>query len=153
MVTNISYSTTKQTINNFTQSIYAIRDKFDTDGTVTNKDRSGRKKTSSTEDNEMLVTLTFQNCSKTSTRRAALELSLPRTSQRRLMAKLHLRPYRPRLLHGLLEDDPDRRLQYCVTIHDMITNKDKNVLNKIVWSDEACFKLSGQVNRHNCVYW
>ena len=58
------------------QSIYAIRDKFDTDGTVKNKDRSGRKKTSSTEDNEMLVALTFQNSPKKSTRRAALELSL-----------------------------------------------------------------------------
>ena len=51
------------------QSIYAIRDKFDTDGTVKNKDRSGRKKTSSTEDNEMLVALTFQNSPKKSTRR------------------------------------------------------------------------------------
>ena len=26
-------------------------------------------------------------------------------------------------------------------------------LNKIVWTDQACFKLSGHVNRHNCVYW
>lgn len=24
---------------------------------------------------------------------------------------------------------------------------------KIVWSDEAQFKLNGRVNRHNCVYW
>lgn len=28
-----------------------------------------------------------------------------------------------------------------------------DILDKIVWSDEATFKLSGSVNRHNCVYW
>ena len=22
-----------------------------------------------------------------------------------------------------------------------------------MWSDEACFKLNGQINRHNCTYW
>ena len=26
-------------------------------------------------------------------------------------------------------------------------------VNIIVWSHEATFKLSGTVNRHNCVYW
>ena len=28
-----------------------------------------------------------------------------------------------------------------------------DLLDIIIWSDEACFKLSGHVNRHNCVYW
>ena len=27
------------------------------------------------------------------------------------------------------------------------------ILDNIVWSDEASFKLSGHINRHNCVYW
>ena len=135
------------------QAIYALRDKFDTDGTVKNKEKSGRKRTTVTEENELVVALTFQQSPRKSTRRAALELSISRTSLRRLMAKLHLRPYRPRLLHGLLEDDPDRRIQCCETMRDMIANEDEDFLNKIVWSDEACFKLSGRVNRHNCVYW
>ena len=26
-------------------------------------------------------------------------------------------------------------------------------MTKIVWSDEAQFKLNGTVKRHNCVYW
>ena len=26
------------------------------------------------------------------------------------------------------------------------------ILDNIVWSDEASFKLSGHINRHNCVY-
>ena len=87
---------------NNSATIYSIRDKFDTDGTVANKKKSGRNKTSSTEENEMLVALTFVNSPKKSTRRASLQLSIPRTSMMRLMRKLKLRPYRPRLLHGLL---------------------------------------------------
>jgi hypothetical protein len=30
---------------------------------------------------------------------------------------------------------------------------ERDLLDKIIWSDEACFKWSGHVNRHNCVYW
>jgi len=74
---------------------------------VANAPKSGRPKTSMTEEHLLTVK------KKKSTRRAAQELSLTRTSLRRLMLKLNLKPYRPRLLHGLLEDDPDRRLQFC----------------------------------------
>ena len=135
------------------QAIYNLRDKFEATGSVRNAPKSGRNKTSTTEDNEMLVALTFINSPKKSTRRAAQELSLPRTSLQRLMKKLNLNPYRPRLLHGLMEDDPDRRLQFCETLRDFIANEEQDILDKIVWSDEASFKLSGHVNRHNCVYW
>ena len=83
-------------------TIYKIRDKFDTDGTVANKKKSGRNKTSSAEKDEILVALTFVISPKKSTRGASLQLSIPRTSLMRLMRKLKLRPYRPRLLHGLL---------------------------------------------------
>ncbi|XP_068207675.1 uncharacterized protein [Palaemon carinicauda] len=27
------------------------------------------------------------------------------------------------------------------------------IAHKIVWSDEATFKLNGTINRHNCTYW
>ena len=83
-------------------TIYKIRDKFDADGTVANKKKSGRNKTSSAEEDEILVALTFVISPKKSTRGASLQLSIPRTSLMRLMRKLKLRPYRPRLLHGLL---------------------------------------------------
>ena len=61
----------------------------------------------------MRVAMTFVSSPKKSTRHAAQELSLLRTSLRRLMRKLNLKPYRPRLLHGLLEDNVDRRLRFC----------------------------------------
>ncbi|UYV65894.1 hypothetical protein LAZ67_3005830 [Cordylochernes scorpioides] len=35
---------------------------------------------------------------------------------------------------------------------EMIRN-DKNLRNRIMWTDEAIFTWNVQVNRHNCVYW
>ena len=65
---------------------------------------------------------------------------------------MNFKPYRPRLVHGLLEDDPDRRLQFCEMMRGQFVGE-VETLDKIIWSDEACFKLSGHVNRHNYVYW
>ena len=70
----------------------------------------------------------------------------------RQIQRLGLKMYRPRLLHGLLEDGPDRRLQFC----EVVRNEERQVngiTDKISLSDEAHFKLSGAVNQHNCVYY
>ena len=75
-----------------------------------------------------------------------------KTSIGRIMAQIGLKPYRPQLIHGLLEDDPDRRLQFSELMLNKI-EEDSGILDEIIWSDEASFKLSGHVNRHNCVYW
>ena len=34
-----------------------------------------------------------------------------------------------------------------------MVNEDEEFVTKIMWSDEAKFKLNRTVNRHNCVYW
>ena len=62
-----------------------------------------------------------------------------------------MKQYIPRLIHGLLEDDSDRRLQFCEQFVSLCENK-PTFLDEIVWTDEATFKLSGH-NRHNCVHW
>jgi hypothetical protein len=69
-----------------------------------------------------------------------------------MMKELGLKPYRPQLLHALNEDDPDRRCEFADTFLNLIA-ADSSFLNRIVWSDEAIFKLNGHVNGHNCVYY
>jgi len=54
--------------------IYRIRDKFDATGSVANAPKSGRPRTSMTEENEMRVAMTFVNSPKNSTRPAAQQL-------------------------------------------------------------------------------
>ncbi|UYV75878.1 hypothetical protein LAZ67_13001645 [Cordylochernes scorpioides] len=52
----------------------------------------------------------------------------------------------------LNDDDPDRRLQFCEWIQEMVI-REPGFMGSIIWSDEAQFKLNGTVNMHNCVYW
>jgi hypothetical protein len=78
--------------------------------------------------------MTFVKQSKKSTRRAAQELSLPRTSLRRLRRKLNFKPYRPKVLHGLLQVDPDRRLQFCEIMRNQISDE-PDLIHTIIWSD------------------
>jgi len=67
------------------------------------------------------------------------------------MRYLGFKMYQPRLLHGLLEDDPDHHLQFCeVVLND--ERQGNGIIDKIMWSNEAHFKLSGAANWHNCFY-
>ena len=113
------------------QTIYHMRDKFETTGSVANAPKSGRPCTTLTQENEMKVALTFINSPKKSTRWASRELGIPRTSLQHLMHRLHLKPYCPRHLHGLLKDDPDRRLQFCEIMCNQLTEQ-PDLLSKIV---------------------
>jgi len=56
------------------------------------------------------------------------------------------------LVQELPKDDFNKRVQFCDLIVEMI-NDDPLFLDNIVFSDEATFELTGNVNRHNCRYW
>ena len=97
-----------------------------------NTPKSGRPRTVTTSENEELVAGAFERSPHKSTRRASAELGIPRRSLGRLMKQLGLRPYRPRLLQHLSEDDPDRRLQFAEVILNEIRENDQ-FLDKIIW--------------------
>ena len=42
-------------------------------------------------------------------------------------------------------------MQFCEWFQQIV-NEDEEFVTKIVWSDEAQFKLNGAVNRHNCEF-
>lgn len=88
-------------------SLYRIRDKFDETGSIMDAPRSGRPVKVCTQKNLQNVAEAYAHSPKKSTRRASSELSISRTSLQRMMSSLDLKHYRPRLIHGLLEDDPD----------------------------------------------
>ena len=89
---------------------------------------------------------------RTSTRRLSLELQLSRSSVQRLLRDSGLKSYRTHLVQGLSEDDFDRRVQCC---EELLQPKadDNEFFEKIIWTDEAQFKLNGSVNHHNTVYY
>lgn len=52
----------------------------------------------------------------------------------------------------LNEDDFDRRVEYCETFLTLLQS-DPDLIHRVIWSDEAIFKLDGNINRHNSTYW
>lgn len=124
--------------------------KFEATGDLNDRKRDGRPATSVNEDTSMTVALTFTENPKQSAKKVSTELDIPRTSLRRIIKKIEFKIWRPRLLHALSEDDPDRRMEFCVNFNDILIP----YLDLIIWTDEANFSLlNGTVNRHNCVYY
>jgi len=100
----------------------------------------------------MLVSQAFTKNPQKSKQRASIELGISRTSLSHLMQCLGLKIYRTRLLHWLLEDDLDHRLQFCeVVLND--ERQGSGITDKITWSDKAHLKISGAINWHTCVYY
>jgi hypothetical protein len=58
-------------------------------------------------------------------------VNLSRTSLRRMMKELCLKPYRLQLLHALNEHDSDRRCEFAETFLNLIA-ADSSFLNRIV---------------------
>ena len=69
-----------------------------------------------------------------------------------ILKELKLKPYIPRLHQKLSECDFDRRVEFCETYRGLVESE-QDLADKITFSYEAKFHLSGAVNRHNCVYW
>ena len=80
------------------------------------------------------------------------EMGIKQTFLRKILMELNMKPYILCLIHGLLEDDPDRRSQFCEHFVSLCEDN-TTFLNQIVWIDEAAFKLLRRVHHHNCVYW
>ncbi|GFY46102.1 uncharacterized protein TNIN_58981 [Trichonephila inaurata madagascariensis] len=128
-------------------TIYCIRDKFETTSPFANAPKSGQPHTTLAQENVMKVALTFESklCKK-STQQASWELGIQRTLLQRLKS------YYPRLSHDLFEVDLDCRLQLCEVMCNQLTEQ-PDLLSKIMWTGEAFFKLSGQVNKHSYLCW
>jgi len=134
-------------------TISRIRDKFEEVGTVGSLQTStGRQRTARSNDNVALVVNAFGDDPKKSVRQAALDLNLSRSTIQRILHEHGIKPYRPTLLHKLNEDDFDRRVEFSEWFLNEI-EADPDFPDKIVWSDEATFKLNGRLNRHNSIYW
>nr|CAI5842874.1 unnamed protein product [Callosobruchus analis] len=111
----------------------------------------GRPRTATSDESSTAVLELFQRSPNKSSRQGARE-SDGVSSVLRILKRGKYRVYIPRLVQQLSDEDPDRRLQFCEWIQEMVI-REPGFMGSIIWSDEAQFKLNGTVNRHNCVYW
>ncbi|XP_018375528.1 PREDICTED: uncharacterized protein LOC108769183 [Trachymyrmex cornetzi] len=117
-------------------------------------DRSGpRARTVRTPENIEAVAQSVRQNPTTSTRRRSQQLSISRTSLRRILHKdLGLFAYKIQMTQELKANDHPLRYQFAVWAIDQLNN-DVDFGRKIIFSDEAHFHLGGYVNKQNCRIW
>lgn len=129
--------------------------KFHENGTVLNlnKGHSGRPSTSTSADNVERVEEFYSDNPRSSLRRASQALDIPVTSLRRIMkTKLKLYPYKIQVFQEITDYDMQMRLKFADTMISRILSRSIRT-NKIWFSDEAHFWLSGYVNKQNYRFW
>jgi hypothetical protein len=134
------------------QTVTDVNRRFNETGSVADLPRSGRPRSSTGEENREKVEAKFTASPGTSIRKAAMQLGISRMGVQRILKEIGVRPFRPTLVQGLLEDDYDRRTEFCETWLEKL-DENPELENLVLWSDESVFKMNGHVNRHNCVYW
>lgn len=118
-------------------------------GSVKDQPRSGRPKTTTSDEVALDVLQTIVETPITPARQISRDLDIPHPSVLRILKQNKFHPYKVHLVQELSEDDFDRRLEYCETVMRKV-DEDPDFIQNIVFSDEATFMLNGNVNRHNC---
>lgn len=126
--------------------------KFRATGSVFNRPKSGRPKSATNEENEVLVLGSVVMKTQQSLREIAIETASSITSAWRILRRHKFHPYGIRLTQELNEADYALRLDFCEEM-EKITRDDPNFLKIVCFTDESTFHLNGYVNRHNCRYW
>lgn len=132
------------------QSILRWYRNFKTTGVLEKRKSTGRPRVSdATVD---AVRQCFVQSPQQSTSQAGRALGMPQQTVWKVLRKrLRFKPYRIHLLQKLRPNDCVKRLQFCNDMQEAMEGD--GFANRLVFSDEATFYLSGKVNRHNIRIW
>jgi len=127
-------------------TITRLCDKLDTHGTIcdVHRGRSRRPLTATSPASSAMFLERFTMSPRKSATQCARETGVSSTSVRRILKAFKWNVYIPRVLHTINDDDPDHWMQFCEWFQQMV-NEDEEFVTKIVWSDEAQYKLNGTV--------
>lgn len=104
-------------------------------------------------DPRVLVVLAMVNLDPhISTRQIQEQSGIPRETARRILKVHRFHPYHITLHQELMPRDFERRLEFCHWARESLQN-DPNFFRYVMFSDEATFQNTGELNRHNCHYW
>lgn len=125
--------------------------KFKRDGHLSSKTKN-RSRQILTEVKQLEILLHFEDLPETSTRQAALDLNMKRTSLRKCLKMHGRKPFKYSLVQRLEERDYHTRFEFCSMLMDM--NFADNVFSHILWTDESIFHTSAPIfNKKNMHYW
>lgn len=133
------------------KGIRKMHQKIRDTGSVFNRPKSGRPRSATNEENEVMVIGSVYMNRQQSLREIALETNNSMSSVRRILKRHKFHPYGIKLTQELSGTDFGKRMDFCELMEEKI--RDPNFLKKVCFSDESTFHLTGYVNRHNCRYW
>lgn len=123
--------------------------RFKETGSVKDRLYKKRRCPVNTEENATFCLASVLLSPKISTRKLAQHCNISQTSVIRILKKENFHPYKLHILQELHAEDLDRRLEFC----EWVDRQSDDIGERIIFSDEAIFHLSGHVNRHNSRYW
>lgn len=132
-------------------TISKILKKYREHGNVKNLPKTGRKSVLS-EDNKLNIALALQEYPHTSLNNLAKDEPFHASSIYRFLKKEHYYPYKVCYVQELLENDPEKRLQFCENMM-RFCDQIPNFIQNIIFTDEATFVLNGEVNKQNYRHW
>lgn len=103
-------------------SILDLVRKFEATGSVLHAKGAGRPRTATNEKKEGELLESLKHSPQKSSRRLSTELSVSHMAVMRIFQKLNYRPYRPQLIHGLHEEDFDKRIEFSEIFLGMVEN-------------------------------
>jgi transposase len=134
-------------------TIKSINNKFDETGSVHDMKRSGRPLTGRKEEMVNCIQEKIKKSPRNSIRRLSREMGVSRSTVHRIVRiDLKLKCYTPTLVQELQPDDLTKRMAFAEKWLERVI-VERAFLKRVIWSDEAIFKMNGIVNRHNCTYW
>jgi transposase len=137
-------------------SIQRLIKRFEKEGSVLDRPRSGRPSTSDDVVEQVQQVLQYGQASSRmnifSARAVSRQSGLPKTTVlRALKSRLNMHPYRVRLLQELKETDYQARVDFANWFLDRMD--EDGFQERVLWTDEAHFNLDGSLCNKNCVIW
>lgn len=131
-------------------AIKKMVNKFKRTGSVTDEQRTGRPAVADETVERIQEAITRSPSA--STRRISRELGIAHTTVwKTLRFKLRKHAYHIQIVHKLEDEDYAARQAMCYDLLDAVRNE--NLMQHVLFSDEATFHTCGHVNRHNCRIW
>lgn len=128
-----------------------VMERFETTGSVVYSKRSRAKRTLN-EENELNTLLAVTENPHIGQRPLSHQVDVARSTVQRILKVNKMHPFHIQLLQELFPADYQRRLDFCLWVQNKIRNQ-RNLVNLVLFGDEATFHRNGCVNRHNFHYY
>lgn len=134
------------------QTIRNIIERFCSTGSVADLPRSGRPGVSS-ETISTIKSAVEEHHGRVSISTLSESTDIPHSTVHKILkSHLLLYPYRLHILQHLNDNDLQSRKVFCQKLLNTLSS-DSSFTSKVLWTDEAHFHLSGEVNTWNCRIW